>query len=76
MMAKIMKLLPESNITFRQVQRLRRNYDELCRHGPAIVSQYDADPTPENMQAVIDQAKAVQTAYRLWDIAHRECYGF
>lgn len=70
------RILPTSNVTFRQVERLRRRYEELCLRGQWIVAAYEHDPSSENLDAMCKQAKAVNQAYRLWDMAHRECYGF
>lgn len=67
--------LPRSNITFRQVAKLRRNYDLLTLQAEPIVFRYDRDPSSENLHAMLDHAKKVDLAYKVWDQAHRECYG-
>lgn len=68
--------LPVSNVTIAQVQRLRNHYDMLCARGGAIVVAAERDPSPENLEALMKQVKAVDLAYKLWDQAHHECYGF
>lgn len=67
--------LPLSNVTIRQVQRLRDNYEALCQKGIAIVAAYDNHPSTENLQAMVEHVHAVDLAYKLWDQAHKECYG-
>lgn len=75
-MATIAPFLPESNITFQQVAKLRKAYNLLTVQAEPIIWRYDTDPSSENLRAMLDHAKKVGQAYRLWDIAHRECYGF
>lgn len=68
--------LPASNVTFKQVTKLRRNYEAASLQAEPIVAAYDRNPTSETLQAMLDVAKRVELAYKLWDQAHRECYGF
>lgn len=71
-----MTTLPVSNVTFRQVKKLRRNYEALCAKGEPIIIAFEQDGSRENLDALMAHRHALDLAYKLWDQAHRECYGF